>query len=64
MTVSKCDRCGAYVDREDIPIIRVLDPGMSGIEMDLCDQCYAKLKEFLKTDFNTFKEETKNVDQT
>lgn len=51
-TVCKCDRCGKYVDRTEIPYIRGnIDPNRCNpgkdIRMDLCPECYWALREFL-----------------
>jgi hypothetical protein len=49
----KCDRCGKYVDRDDIPQIRgwvserAMRVGNSLIRMDLCPECFDALKDFL-----------------
>lgn len=60
MNVCKCDRCGAYVDKNDIPIIHgYLNPentkfsgesSYKDIRMQLCYECYDKLLRFLKRD--------------
>lgn len=60
MNVCKCDRCGAYVDKTDIPVIRgYFNPEsteFSGkgfpedVRMQLCYECYDKLLRFLKGD--------------
>lgn len=52
-TVSKCDRCGKYVDTQVIPRIQgCIDPlrierSNDNIKMDLCPECYQSLREFL-----------------
>lgn len=64
MIVRKCDRCGAYVDREFIPKIcasftpNTFVTSSKDIKMDLCYECYAELEKFLKID----KEEISHVD--
>lgn len=60
MNVCKCDRCGAYVDKVNIPVIRGLfnpeSTELSGksfpedVRMQLCYECYDKLLRFLKGD--------------
>lgn len=62
MNVCKCDRCGTYVDKDSIPMIRgYFNPEntkVSGnsfpedINMQLCYECYDKLLRFLKGDKN------------
>ena len=60
MTVCKCDRCGAYVDKDIIPVIRgKFDPitirdCKQDFKKDLCYNCYSDLLKFLEP-----KEETK-----
>jgi len=58
MIVCKCDRCGTYIDKSDIPIIRGYfnpeDTKFSGkscsqdVNMQLCYRCYDKLLGFLR----------------
>lgn len=49
----KCDRCGKYVDGSDIPTIRgwrtetARRVGSPMLKMDLCNECYETLEEFL-----------------
>lgn len=60
MNVCKCDRCGAYVDKDSIPMVRgYFNPEASGFsgkllpedfKMQLCYECYDKLLRFLKGD--------------
>ena len=56
MNVCKCDRCGTYVDKKDIPVIRgYFNPESTrsfpeDVRMQLCYECYDKLLRFLKGD--------------
>ena len=53
MNAMKCDRCGKYVDGDDTPMIRGWKSetahrlGNHTIKMDLCNECYEALTEFL-----------------
>ena len=53
MNVCKCDRCGTYVDKPTIPIVRgKLFPDELGsceqdFRIELCYTCYAQLQEWL-----------------
>ena len=56
MDAKKCDRCGKYVDGDDVPQIRgwqsegAMHVGTQLIKMDLCPECFDALMEFLKGD--------------
>lgn len=53
MKAHKCDRCGKYVDGDDMPEIRGWGTerdkmiGTPRIIMELCSECYEALQEFL-----------------
>ena len=53
MLCKKCDRCGTVYENEDKAcerIYRIITPGYPYDDsfVDLCDDCYQKLYEFLK----------------
>ena len=57
MLICKCDRCGAYVDKDNIPKIHIIyDSNEFNIisdinkRIDLCYECYAELEKFLRVD--------------
>ena len=58
MIVSKCDRCGVYIDKDIIPKIRgaiypdAIAPNKEDIKMDICYECYYELRRFLKLEEN------------
>lgn len=59
----KCDRCGAFyalVENRQKIAVSVLDEARSWERLDLCDNCYEELKEFLV--FNNADKEGNNGD--
>lgn len=48
-TAYKCDRCGELFVRETFPKLRVIKTNCpwSDTRYDLCDECQAKLEEFM-----------------